>query len=354
MMNSITVSIDETLKRKIIAKTQKLLKPLIVLVGPSASGKTAVALELAKKINGEIISADSRQVYKYLDIGTAKPIYAKTLSAKTQNAKTQENKRQNAKTPIVINGIPHYLIDLVEPDERYSAGKFREDAEKVIQQIYVHKKIPLVVGGTGLYIHALIDGLVELPGANHKLRKELENLAKKYGKNYLYQRLAKVDPEKAKKIHPQNLPRIIRALEVYSLTGKPISTWQEKTNYTQYEPKFFGLLWERDKLYQRINERVEKMYQAGILTELKKVLKKGYARNSPGLEGLGYQHLLEYLDGKIKLEEAITFWKRDTRRYAKRQMTWFKKDKRIHWIKIDQPFNPKKIVQKILSFLHSS
>lgn len=347
MMNSITVSIDETLKRKMTAKTQKLLKPLIVLVGPTASGKTAVALELAKKINGEIISADSRQVYKYLDIGTAKPINAKTL------------KRKNAKTPIIINGIPHYLIDIVEPDQRYSAGKFSEDAEKVIQQIYLHKKIPLVVGGTGLYIRALIDGLVELPGANHRLRKELENLAKKYGKNYLYQRLAKVDPEKAKKIHPQNLPRIIRALEVYSLTGKPMSIWQKKTNEAitsspQYEPVFFGLLWERDKLYQRINERVEKMYQAGILTELKKVLKKGYARNSPGLEGLGYQHLVKYLDGKIKLEEAITFWKRDTRRYAKRQMTWFKKDKRIHWIKIDQLFNPKKIVQKILSFLHSS
>lgn len=349
MMNLTAVSAAKTLKRKIIAKTQKLLKPLIILVGPTASGKTAVALELAKKINGEIISADSRQVYKYLDIGTAKPIYAKTLRRKRKNAK-----RRKVTEPLIINGIPHYLIDIVEPDERYSAGKFCEDAEKVIQQIYVHKKIPLVVGGTGLYIRALIDGLVELPGADYELRKELGNLAKKYGKNYLYQRLAKVDPEKAKKIHPQNLPRIIRALEVYLLTGTPISTWQEKTNYTQYEPKFFGLLWERDKLYQRINERVEKMYQAGILTELKKVLKKGYARNSPGLEGLGYQHLLEYLDGKIKLEEAITFWKRDTRRYAKRQMTWFKKDKRTHWIKIDQPFNPKKIVQKILSFLHSS
>lgn len=314
-------------------------KSLIVLVGPTASGKTAVALELAKKINAEIISADSRQVYKYLDIGTAKPTYAKT------------QKRKNAKTPIIVNGIPHYLIDLIEPEERYSAGKFCEDARKVIERIYARKKIPLVVGGTGLYIRALVDGLVELPGADYELRKKLENLAKKYGKNYLYRRLKKVDPEKAKKIHPQNLHRIIRALEVYYLTGRPLSCWHKRTLLPKYEPKFFGLLWERGQLYQRINQRVERMYQTGILTELKKVLRKGYARNSPGLEGLGYKHLLEYLDGKIKLEEAIASWKRDTRHYAKRQMTWFKKDKRIHWIKVSEPFNPQKIAQEIFLLL---
>ncbi len=332
-------------------------KKLVVLVGPTASGKSAVALELAKKIKGEIISADSRQVYQYLDIGTAKPFYAKTL------------KRKNAKTPIIINGIAHYLIDLIKPDERYSAGKFREDAERIIENIYAAKKIPLIVGGTGLYIRALVDGLVELPGADYELRNKFENLAKKYGKDYLYQRLKKVDPLSAEKTHPQNLPRVIRALEVYSLTGIPISLWQapaihrfsdeaKKTKATiassQYQPFFFGLLWERNRLYQRINERVERMYQEGILNELKKVLKKGYPENSPGLEGLGYRHLIKYLDGELKFEEAIATWKRDTRHYAKRQMTWFKKDKRINWLKVNEPFNPEKLAQEIALLLNYS
>lgn len=338
MMNSTVVLAAETLKRKMTAKTQKVLKPLVVLVGPTASGKSIVTLELAKIINGEIISADSRQIYKYLDIGTAKPI-----------GKWQ---RINSKRKYIVEGIPYHLVDILSPNKKYSAGKFRTGAKKIIEQIYLRKRIPLVVGGTGLYIRALVDGLVELPGANYKLRKKLEKLTKKYGKNYLYQRFKKIDPEKAKKIHPQNLPRIIRALEVYFLTGTPISVWHKKTNLTSYQPKIFGLLWERSQLYQRINQRVDKMWNEGTLDELKKVLKKGYPKNSPGLEGLGYKHLLKHLDGKIKLEEAIASWKRDTRHYAKRQMTWFKKDKRIHWIKVNEPFNPKKVAQKILFHLN--
>jgi tRNA dimethylallyltransferase len=385
MMNLTAVSADKTPKRQITAKTlnyrkntktqiakaqnyrkdakrqkhnnpitQKTIRPLIVLVGPTASGKSAVAIELAKKINGEIISADSRQVYKYLDIGTAKPIN-KNSKFQIPNSKLKTTRYKNARRkvtePIIIDGIPHYLIDIIEPDERYSAGKFQKDAEKIIENIYARKKIPIIVGGTGLYIRALVDGLAELPSANYELRKKLEKLAKKYGKNYLYQRLKKVDPLSAKKIHPNNLPRIIRALEVYYLSGSPISSRHTKTNHQSYQAKIFGLLWERKQLYQRINERVEKMLQAGILNELKKVLKKGYAKNSPGLEGLGYQHLLKYLDGKSKLEEAIDSWKRDTRHYAKRQMTWFKKDKRIHWLKVNEPSNPKKIAREIRSLL---
>lgn len=316
-----------------------ITKLLVVLVGPTASGKTAVGIELAKKINAEIISADSRQVYKYLDIGTAKPLNAKTL------------KRKNAKTPIIIKGIPHYLIDIIEPDQRYSAGEFRRDAEKIIEKIYAHKKTPLVVGGTGLYIRALVDGLSELPSADINLRKKFIQQAKKYGKDYLYKKLRKVDSESAKKIHPQNLPRIIRALEVYHLTEIPLSIWHKQTLFPKYKVKIFGLFWERDKLYQRINERVDKMWQGGILNELKKVLKRGCSRDSPGFEGLGYKHLLRYLNDAYTLEETINLWKRDTRRYAKRQMTWFKKDKRINWIKIAETLNPKIIAEKIEKFL---
>jgi len=318
---------------------QKFSKLLVVLVGPTASGKTAVGIELAKKINAEIISADSRQIYKYLDIGTAKPTRAKT------------QKRKNAKTPIIIKGVPHYLIDIIEPDKTYSAGEFRRDAEKIIEKIYARKKTPLVVGGTGLYIRALVDGLSELPSADINLRKKFIQQAKKYGKDYLYKKLQKVDLESAKKIHPQNLPRIIRALEVYHLTKIPLSAWHKKTPFPKYKVKIFGLSWERDKLYQRINERVDKMREGGILDELKRVMKRSYSKDSPGFQGLGYKHLLKFLNGNHTLEETINLWKRDTRRYAKRQMTWFKKDKRINWIEINQPLNQKIIAEKIEKFL---
>jgi len=324
----------------------EILGPLIVLVGPTASGKTDVALELAKIINAEIISADSRQIYKYLNIGTAKPTDAKTLKKKRKNAKREITE------PLIIREIPHYLIDIIEPDQRYSAGKFREDAQKIIKQIYSRKKIPLLVGGTGLYIRAITDGLVELPSANYKLRERLEKLAKKYGRHYLYKKLEKVDPEIAKKIHPQNLPRIIRALEVYYLTREPLSTLHQQTIHSNYNAEFFGLCWNRENLYERINQRVDTMYRSGILKELRGVLSRGYQKNSPGLEGLGYSHLIKYSDKKLSLEEAITLWKRDTRHYAKRQMIWFKKDKRIHWIKVSkQNFNPKLIAKKIAELL---
>lgn len=317
---------------------------LIVLVGPTASGKTGVAIELAKRINAEIVSADSRQIYRYLNIGTAKPLSRK-LRAKSKGQRAISK-------PLVVKGIPHYLIDIIEPDEKYSAGRFRDNAQKVIEEIHRQGRIPLVVGGTGLYIRALVDGLAELPDAHNKLRTKLAKLAEKYGEKYLYRRLQKVDPESAQRIHPENLPRLIRALEVYQLTGIPLSIWHKKTKPADYQPRIFGLLPRRNNLYAQINERVDKMYAGGIVKELKRVLKMGYPKNSPGLEGVGYPQLIEYLEGRLTLQEAIASWKQKTRHYAKRQLTWFKKDKRITWIGIEsRNFDPAIIAEKIEKIL---
>lgn len=286
-------------------------RKLIVLVGPTCSGKTKAAIYLAEKLSTEIISADSRQIYKYLSIGTAKP-----------------SKEELSK-------IKHHFIDLLNPDEQYNVSKYEEDALKIIAVLNAKNKIPIVVGGSGLYIKALVDGIFNQVSVDEEYRKELKSLREKYGNQYLYDELKKVDPVSASKMLPQNWKRIMRALEVYHLTGKPI--WQFHQSYKrEINIQFiqYGLLWEREMLYRRIEQRVDDMIQKGLVDEVKSILSMGYSKNLNSLNTVGYKEIISFLENEISLERAIELIKRNTRRFAKRQMTWFKKDSRITWFHI--------------------
>jgi tRNA dimethylallyltransferase len=285
---------------------------VIVIVGPTCSGKTALSIELASKLKTEIISADSRQVYKYLNIGTAKP------------TKTQLKK------------IKHNLIDYLNPNENYNANKFSVEAFKIISKLQKQRKIPIVVGGSGLYIKALIDGIIDEVETDEHYRSELYDLRKKHGNDFLYNELKKVDPESADKMLPQNWKRIIRALEVFHLTGKTIgyfhSTQKKKENYSF---KQFGLEWDRTKLYELINKRVDDMIANGLVEEVKSILAMGYDIKINALNTVGYKEIISYLENEISLDKAIELIKRNTRHFAKRQLTWFKADKRIKWLHVD-------------------
>ena len=285
---------------------------MLVIVGPTGVGKTAVALKLAKILKGEIVSIDSRQIYKFLDIGTAKP--------------TKEERKE----------VPQHLIDIINPDEEFSVADFKKEAEKKIQALKKRKILPVLVGGSPLYIKAVIDGLFIGPGKKENLRKELKEEADKFGNEYLYQKLKKVDPESANKLHPNNLRRIIRALEIFTLTGKPISDHQKKTNSAFKGQKIviIGLQKEREVLYKRINERVDEMIGKGLIEEVKRLLRRGYQESLNSLQGLGYKEIIGYLKERYNREEAIRLLKRNTRRFAKRQIAWFKKDKRIIWVEM--------------------
>ncbi|GMR05037.1 MAG: tRNA (adenosine(37)-N6)-dimethylallyltransferase MiaA [Thermodesulfobacteriota bacterium] len=285
---------------------------LVVIAGPTASGKSALAVELSTLLNGEIINADSMQVYRFMDIGTAKP-----------------DKRQRG-------GIPHHLIDAVDPDEDFTAARFREEADLKIKEIHSRGKNPFVVGGTGLYIKTLTKGIFEGPGKDKALRAELLRDAGKNGGESLYARLKEVDPVSAASIHPNNLRRIIRALEVYALSKRPISEFQREHAFTEtpYDTLTIGLKKERDRLYADIDKRVEMMIKNGLVEETKKLIEMGYSANIKPLGGLGYKEAVAYLAGEISIEEAVMLIKRNTRHYAKRQMTWFRKYPEIKW------FNP--------------
>lgn len=276
-------------------------KKLIFIVGPTASGKTELALKLAKKIKGEIISADSMQVYKGMDILTAKP------------------------SQILRKKIPHYLIDIISPQKDFSAADFKKRALKAIKKIHLKKKIPIIVGGTGLYVRVLVDGLFEAPQADLKMRRRLEKLALDRGTSYLYNELLKVDPAAASKIHPNDLRRIIRALEVYQKTNQPITKLQSKTKglRDKYQIKIFGLDIPRAVLYQRINKRVEEMFERGAVDEVQKLASLKLSQSAQ--QALGIKEIKGFLEEKYSLEEAKRLLKRNTRHYAKRQLTWFKK-----------------------------
>jgi len=300
-------------------------KLIIVLLGPTASGKTEVASSLAKEVNGEIISADSMQVYKHLNIGTAKP---------------SRKIRQN---------ISHHLIDIKYPDEAFSAGEFQLKTIRAIERIFKKGRLPILVGGTALYIRTITDGICPIPSRNDSVRKHLFRLAKKYGKSYLYKRLERIDKLAARKIHPNNLKRIVRALEVYSLTKIPFSAWQNRRYSPPYPIIIFGLNWERDLLYERIGRRVDEMVKEGLIGEVEKLLRKGYSKRLNSLQGLGYRQVVDFLEGKYDLEWMKYLIKRDTRRYAKRQLTWWKKDGRIHWIEMDEGKKAEEVAQEIKS-----
>ena len=283
---------------------------VIVICGPTASGKTALSIELAKQINGEIVSADSMQIYKDMDIGTAKP--------------TQEEKQ----------GIKHYLIDFVSPDERYSVADYKQDAKKAIREILKKGKVPIIVGGTGLYVDSLIYE-IEYPNIefDEKYREKLEKEVEENGLEELYEKAKEIDNEAIQKISKNDKKRILRILEIYHATGKN-KTEQEKESRKkeiEFDYKVYALNWDREKLYERINKRVDIMLEQGLIEEVKNVYEE-YNKFPTAMQGLGYKEVVEYLENKTTKEEMIEKIKQETRRYAKRQMTWFRKNKQTIWL----------------------
>ena len=282
---------------------------LIIILGPTAAGKTALAVQLAENFAGEIINADSMQIYRGMDIGTAKPDQS------------------------LLQRVPHHLLGIVEPDQPFSAADFRVKAETAVRDIHNRGKRVIVVGGTGLYIKALTKGLIDYPEGNETIREELAAIAKDAGRDELHRQLNLVDPVTAAKLHPNDQVRIIRALEVFRMTGCPISVHREKHAFqnTGFRCLKLGITIDRAELYRRIDNRVDWMIQHGFIEEVQTLLANGYASHLKPMRSLGYRQICAYLAGEYSLVEAIRLIKRDTRHYAKRQLTWFKKDLEIKW-----------------------
>jgi len=294
----------------------------VVILGPTASGKTKLSIELAQKLNGEIISADSMQVYRGMDIGTAKPSL---------------EERQ---------GIPHHLIDIRDPDESWTVSDFIRETQALTTKICNRGKVPIIAGGTGLYLWALIEGFsFPITPADKELRMRLE----KELLSTLYSRLSTIDPVAAKKIHPNDKKRIIRALEVYELTGKPISELQEPRRLVAGSYQLIGLTLPREELYSRINQRVESMIEKGLIEEVKGLREKGYGKNPPSMQALGYKEVIDYLEGKWTKEEMIDELKKRTRNFARRQMTWFRRFQNVKWF--DVPVDSQAILDYIVNEL---
>ncbi|OQX53629.1 MAG: tRNA (adenosine(37)-N6)-dimethylallyltransferase MiaA [Candidatus Omnitrophica bacterium 4484_213] len=298
-------------------------KAVVFLLGPTGVGKSEVSILLAKEIGAEIISADSMQVYRGMDIGTDK---LQVASYRLQ-VKNQKDKKIQ---PVVINGINHYLIDIVEPNEEFNVAKFMELAEEAIRQIYKKGKIPLVVGGSALYIYSLIKGIFKTPPdlrANPELKIESDD------RNALYKKLVEIDPQAAAKIHPRNLRRVRRALEVYYQTGIPFSQLNQQREGIEKRCKIIkiGLISPRPELYQQVEGRVEKMFKQGLVEEVKRIKGK---MGKTATQALGYREIISYLDGKYSLDEAKDLIKKNTRHFVKHQLTWFRRDKEINWIDV--------------------
>ena len=286
--------------------------PIPVILGPTGVGKTEIAIEVAQAVDAEIVSADSRQVYKYMDIGTAKP--------------TAEQRK----------AVPHWMIDMIEPDVDYSAARYATEAAAAIRRV-VEKKRVLLVGGSGLYIQALFEGLFPAPPPDHALRKKLRREADKLSSEALHLRLKRVDPRSAQRIHPHDAKRIIRALEIYELTGAPISQLQEgHVAEAEFRPHYIGLTRERQVLNLRIEERVDRMIERGFVEEVKRILKRGYSPHLNSLNTLGYREMIGLLDGKLSLPEAVELTKRHTKAYAKRQLSWFQRIEDVRWIDLSE------------------
>ena len=286
-------------------------QPLIILTGPTASGKTALSVELAKRIGGEIISADSMQVYRHMDVGSAKV--------------TKEE----------MDGVPHHLIDVLDPQDAFNVVVFQEMAKKAMEEIYANGHIPIVAGGTGFYIQALLNDIdfTENDG-DMEYRQELEKIAAEQGADVLHEKLRAVDPASADVIHANNVKRVIRALEFYEKTGKRISEHneEERQKESPYNFAYYVLNMDRALLYNRIDMRVDLMVEHGLEEEVKKLKAMGCTRDMVSMQGLGYKEILDYLNGELSLEEAVYILKRDTRHFAKRQLTWFKREKDLTWV----------------------
>jgi tRNA dimethylallyltransferase len=296
---------------------------LLILVGPTGVGKTDISIHLARNLSGEVVSADSRLVYRMMDIGTAKP-----------DREARED-------------IPHHLIDIVDPDEEYTIKRFEEEAREVVRDILRRGRTPIVVGGSGLYVRALTDGVFDGPGKDTVLRKRLMEEAEKKGSTVLWERLMDVDPEKAEQIGPANTVRLVRALEVYELTGSPMSELEKGAEPFEVSSARFGLTRSSIELYRIVEERVDRMMELGFLDEVKDLVAKGYGDSQPVRSSLGYRELIAHIEGEHSLAEAVRLIKRNTRHFAKRQRTWFRKDKDITWIDISGRHDTAKIASEI-------
>ena len=305
-------------------------KPLVVLTGPTAVGKTKASIGLAKAIGGEIISADSMQIYRHMDIGSAKIM------------------------PEEMEGVPHYLIDELEPSEEFHVVRFQQMAKEAMKKIYSHGNIPIIVGGTGFYIQALLYDIdFTETREEDSYRRELEAYADSKGAAYLHDMLRRVDPKAAEEIHANNVKRVIRALEYYHQTGKRISEHNETERKKQspYQFVYFVLNDDRKNLYQRIDMRVDQMIQQGLVAEVRHLREMGCTRDMVSMQGLGYKEILAYLDGECTLEEAVYIIKRDTRHFAKRQITWFKRERQVTWIEKDQyAYDEERILNAMIQY----
>lgn len=303
---------------------------IIVIVGPTAAGKTYVSVELAKKLNTEVISADSMQIYKKMNIGTAKI------------------------TKDEMQGINHHMIDVINPDEDYSVSEFKTDSENIIDCLIDNDKIPIIVGGSGLYVNSIIYDLdFGKAKSDEKLRDYYEYYHKEHGEDALYEKLQKIDPKAAEKIHKKNVKRVIRALEVYDITGIKFSELNTdiRKPSNKYECILVGLSVDRKILYERINQRVDKMLAEGLINEVKSLLDEGYNKDLVSMRGIGYKEIIEYLEGNLSLEEAVSVLKRNTRRFAKRQYTWFLKDTNVKWFDIEDVSKIDMTVDEIYDYL---
>jgi tRNA dimethylallyltransferase len=308
-------------------------QPIVAIVGPTAIGKSRIGIEIAKTLQTEILTADSCQVYRGMDIGTDKPTLAE---------------RQ---------GVPHRLIDLVAPDQSFNVGDFRRHALEETARLHKQGLLPLVIGGTGLYIRALLKGLCPAPPANWSLRRTLTQEATERGWSFLHEKLQRVDPDLAQRLHPNDQPKVLRGLEVYQTLGIPLSKVQQQHQFQESPFPFLliGLTMERQSLYQRIDTRVEWEIEKGLVQETRQLIEKGYSRKLGSMKGLGYRQFSGYLAGECSYEEAVRLLKRDTRHFAKRQITWFRKEPGIHWISVEESESPSntanQIVTKINDFL---
>lgn len=287
------------------------MKPLVILAGPTAVGKTELSIRLAKRINGAIISADSMQVYKYMDIGSAKIM------------------------PDEMEGVKHYLIDELDPSDEFNIVRFQQMAKDALKEIYANGQIPIVAGGTGFYIQALLYDIdFTHQDSDEAFRKEMADYAAEYGAEALHEKLKEIDPVSYKTIHANNTKRVIRALEYFHLTGQPISAHneQEHQKVSPYNFAYFVLTDNREHLYERIDRRVDLMMEKGLVDEVKKLYDMGYHKDMVSMQGLGYKELLRYLDGECSLEEAVYIIKRETRHFAKRQLTWFRRERDVIWL----------------------
>jgi tRNA dimethylallyltransferase len=304
-MNTKEIDVYETVEKFLKESEEKKLPPLLVILGATASGKTDLSIKISKKYDGEVISTDSRQIYKYMDIGTAKV--------------TKEE----------MKGVPHYMLDVVLPDEEFTLADFVDQAKKHIKDIHERGKLPILAGGTGLYIRAICENynIPRIP-PDEKLRKKLQKEIEKKGAEYMHDKLKKLDPSAAKKIHPNNLRYVIRAIEI-AKSGRKTEELKGKSEYNVLK---FGIEWSRKKLYERINTRAAKQIENGLIEETKGLLERGYDRSLSSMSSLGYPEMISYIKGERTLEEALKVLQKNTRNYAKRQITWFHKESDVIWL----------------------